>query len=392
MYLMYRYNSFLKDEKETSLMRVHNREYRIKKEMFSYEELLDCISYFKEPRIVNSSIKYELNSIIVQLLLKMEVLNCSEIDYPHLKVHRYLLKNYKDFNDIEKKITQCEFKFHCFTSYAEENESELRLRIQDFFGTETTDKSNRKIHIILTDGSGSPESVISGIEKEKGSYYIVIAINGKQECRIFSTDVPEMVDKMLDHFIEIGKKTQQFLSQYIALAGNYCALMIMDLLSANSRMYNTYSISATHEIKNRAFYGFSLDEKGFRTMRTECIKADPAIIPAEAINRFINKSKDLLDVEFFYEFAKEDNENLVKSMVKDGDIIEGVAKKEILLDAAMDSVTDCVRKLFKKHGVNVEILFGYDAIAKIKEAYQQLDVFVDNGFLDKMGVLIYKGA
>ena len=49
-YLMYRYNSFLKDEGSTSLIRVHNKEYRIKKEIFTYEELLKCMSYFKELR------------------------------------------------------------------------------------------------------------------------------------------------------------------------------------------------------------------------------------------------------------------------------------------------------------------------------------------------------
>lgn len=390
MYLMYRYNSFLKDEKATSLIRVRNKEYRIKNEIFTYDELLDCISYFKEPRNVNSSIKYKLNSPIVRLLLQIEVLSYSEIDYPDSKVHRYLIKNYNDFNDIEKKLSQCKFKFHCFTSNAEDDESELRCLIKEYFSFETNEKKNKKINIILTDGSFSNESIMSKIEKNNGSHYIVIAMNGKHECRIFSTDVLEMIGKMLNCFMEVSAKTQRFSSRYIALAANYCALMIMDLLSVNRRMYNTYTISETLEIKNRPFYGFSFDREGFQKIKTECIEVDPIITSAEAVNRFIIKSKELLDVEFTYEFETDDNENLVKSIVKDGEIIEAVAKREILLDAARDSVTECVRRLFENHGVNVKVLFGYNEIVKIQQSSKQLEVFADNELWSKIGVLIYR--
>lgn len=390
MYLMYRYNCFLKDENETSLIRVRNKEYRIKKEIFTYGELLDCISYFKEPRDVNSSIRYELDSPIVKLLLQIEVLSCSEIDYPDLNVHRYLIKNYKDFNDIENKLLQCKIRIHCFTRDAEENEKYLKQRISEYFGYEATGESNRLIDIILTDGFVSNESVVNEIEKENVSHYIIVAINGKRECRIFSTDELEMVSKMLNHFVVTCKDKLQSLNRYVALASNYCTLMIMDLLSENSRMYNTYSISSDLEIKNRPFYGFSLDEEGFQTMKTDCIDVDPIITPAEAVNRFIINTKELLDIEFFYEFATEDNENLVKTIAKDGEIIESVAKREILLDAARDSVTDCVRKLFEKHDLKVNILFGYDEITKMKELYTQLEVFAYKGLWDKMGVLIYR--
>lgn len=390
MYLMYRYNSFLKDENGTSLIRVCNKEYRIKKEIFTYAELLDCISYFKEPKDVNFPIRYELDSPIVRLLLQIEVLSCSEIDYPDLNVHRYLIKNYKDFNDIENKLSQCEFSVRCFTHDAEENESYLKRQINEYFGYEAASESNRQIDIILTDGSVSNESVVSEIEKENVSHYIVIAINGKQGCRIFSTNESEMISKALNHFVETGENKLQSLNRYVALASNYCTLLIMDLLSENRRMYNTYSISSDLEVKNRPFYGFSLDEEGFRAMKTDCIDVDPVITPAEAVNRFIIKTKDLLDVEFSYEFATEDNENLVKTIAKDGEVIEAVAKREILLDAARDSVTDCVCKLFKKHGVKVNVLFGYDAITKIKESSKQLEVFADKGIWEKMGVLIYR--
>lgn len=391
MYLMYRYNSFMKDEKTVTLIRVRNKEYRIKKRIFTYEELLDCISYFKEPRNVDFPVKYELNSPIVRLLLQMEVLGYSEIDYPDSKVHHYLIKNYKDFNNIENELSQCDFKIYCFTSNAEVDMIGVKQRIKEYFSFETTNKKNRVIKIVLTDGSVSNETVMSEIVNESGNHYIIIAINGKQECRIFSTDVPELIGKMLNRFMVTSEKSQGFTSRYVALISNYCVLLIMDLLSVNSRMYNTYSINAAYEIRNRPFYGFSLDREGFQTMKTECIVMDPMITPAEAVNRFIIKSKDLLDIEFTYEFTTDDNDNLVKSIAKDGEIIvEVVAKNKILLDAAKHSVAECVRRLFEKHGVNVEVLFGYDAMVKIKESSKQLEVFAVNELWNKIGVLIYR--
>lgn len=84
-YLMYRYNSFLKDEGSTSLIRVHNKEYRIKKEIFTYEELLKCMSYFKELREVETLEEYTLQSKIVRFLMQIGVLNYSEVTYPDAK-------------------------------------------------------------------------------------------------------------------------------------------------------------------------------------------------------------------------------------------------------------------------------------------------------------------
>lgn len=102
---MYRYNSFLKDEGSTSLIRVHNKEYRIKKEIFTYEELLKCMSYFKELREVETLEEYTLQSKIVRFLMQIGVLNYSEVTYPDAKMRQVRLLTQLQLH-LKAKITK----------------------------------------------------------------------------------------------------------------------------------------------------------------------------------------------------------------------------------------------------------------------------------------------
>ena len=131
---MYRYNSFLKDEGSTSLIRVHNKEYRIKKEIFTYEELLKCMSYFKELREVETLEEYTLQSKIVRFLMQIGVLNYSEVTYPDAKILRYLIKNYIDFDQMMISLANSDIEIKVIGHESEQLTKLLENRIQMYFG------------------------------------------------------------------------------------------------------------------------------------------------------------------------------------------------------------------------------------------------------------------
>ncbi|MGN0396187.1 MAG: hypothetical protein ACI4EF_12555 [Coprococcus sp.] len=389
-YLIYRFNCFLKDEGATSLIRVAHKEYRIKKDIFTYEELLECISYFREPKDVSTMTEYSLDSYIVTFLLKIEVLSYSEIDYPDSKVFGYLVKNYSDFNNIEKLLAESEFEINCFGDDSKKMKQLLTDRINTYFAD--IDSSDKKIRfvIIVVNQDTYYEEIVKTAGRVKPQNYIVIAFNKKRECRVFVTDEVGMIHRMLDHFMNCSGEKITYSDNYYSIAGNYAVLMVMDSLSENRRLHNTYSINDSLEIQNKNYYGFIFGKEAFTIRKSEDIVVDKRMTTAESVNRFIFVSKDLLDIDFEYEFISNGNINKVVTKMRYIEATEAVAESEILLNAAKESIRRCLRSFFENQGVIVQVAFGIDEVNDIKAKNSKIALFSDAGVFSEAGVLIFR--
>lgn len=196
---MYRYNSFLKDEGSTSLIRVHNKEYRIKKEIFTYEELLKCMSYFKELREVETLEEYTLQSKIVRFLMQIGVLNYSEVTYPDAKILRYLIKNYIDFDQMMISLANSDIEIKVIGHESEQLTKLLENRIQMYFGDFSSNKVTRKTQIIVVDQRNDLDKIEEAIANIEADNYIVMAFNANKESWIYSTKIKSEVIQMLDN-------------------------------------------------------------------------------------------------------------------------------------------------------------------------------------------------
>lgn len=115
-----------------------------------------------------------------------------------------------------------------------------------------------------------------------------------------------------------------------------------------------------------------------------------SVTEAEALNRFIVKSKDIIDMNFEYEFMNDGNINRVITRVKDKEVIEAEGKNELLLDAAKESVAETIIKLFQSYGVKVSLALGFDEIKRLFASEKSVYAFDDKGIFSKEGVLIFR--
>lgn len=389
-YLMYRYNSFLKDEGNTSLIRVRNKEYRIKKEIFTYEELLKCMSYFKELREVETLEEYTLQSKIVRFLMQIGVLNYSEVTYPDAKILRYLIKNYIDFDQMMISLANSDIEIKVIGHESEQLTKLLENRIQMYFGDFSSNKVTRKTQIIVVDQRNDLDKIEEAIANIEADNYIVMAFNANKESWIYSTKIKSEVIQMLDQFMCCSEKKVRFSDAFCAVAANYMVLMLMDSLSGYRKMFNTYCINSSLEIKNKSFYGLKLGADVFRKVKEDYVRIDESVTEAEALNRFIVKSKDIIDMNFEYEFMNDGNINRVITRVKDKEVIEAEGKNELLLDAAKESVAETIIKLFQSYGVRVSLALGFDEIKRLFASEKSVYAFDDKGIFSKEGVLIFR--
>lgn len=223
---MYRYNSFLKDEGSTSLIRVHNKEYRIKKEIFTYEELLKCMSYFKELREVETLEEYTLQSKIVRFLMQIGVLNYSEVTYPDAKILRYLIKNYIDFDQMMISLANSDIEIKVIGHESEQLTKLLENRIQMYFGDFSSNKVTRKTQIIVVDQRNDLDKIEEAIANIEADNYIVMAFNANKESWIYSTKIKSEVIQMLDQFMCCSEKKVRFSDAFCAVAANYLILLM----------------------------------------------------------------------------------------------------------------------------------------------------------------------
>lgn len=389
-YLMYRYNSFLKDEGSTSLIRVHNKEYRIKKEIFTYDELIKCISYFKELREVEALEEYTLHSKIVRFLMQIGVLNYSEVTYPYAKILRYLIKNYVDFNQMMISLANSDIQIKVIGHELEQLTKLLEVRIQMYFGDFSSNKVTRKTQIIVVDQKNNLGKIEEAIAHIEADNYIVMAFNANKESWIYSTKIKSEVIKMLDQFMCCSEKKVRFSDAFCAVAANYMVLLLMDSLSGYRKMFNTYCVNSSLEIKNKNFYGLKPGADAFKKVKEDYVQIDESVTEAEVLNRFIVKSKDIIDMNFEYEFINDGNLNKVITRVKYKKVIEAEGKKKLLLDAAKESVAQAITELFQSYGVKVSIALGHDEIKSLFALGKSIYAFDDKGIFSKEGVLIFR--
>lgn len=214
--------------------------------------------------------------------------------------------------------------------------------------------------------------------------------NANKESWIYSTKIKSEVIQMLDQFMCCSEKKVRFSDAFCAVAANYMVLMLMDSLSGYRKMFNTYCINSSLEIKNKSFYGLKLGADAFRKVKEDYVRIDESVTEAEALNRFIVKSKDIIDMNFEYEFKNDGNINRVITRVKDKEVIEAEGKNELLLDAAKESVTETIIKLFQSYGVKVSLALGFDEIKRLFASEKSVYAFDDKGIFSKEGVLIFR--
>lgn len=75
---------------------------------------------------------------------------------------------------------------------------------------------------------------------------------------------------------------------------------------------------------------------------------------------------------------------------KDKEVIEAEGKNELLLDAAKESVTETIIKLFQSYGVKVSLALGFDEIKRLFASEKSVYAFDDKGIFSKEGVLIFR--
>ena len=217
-----------------------------------------------------------------------------------------------------------------------------------------------------------------------------MAFNANKESWIYSTKIKSEVIQMLDQFMCCSEKKVRFSDAFCAVAANYMVLMLMDSLSGYRKMFNTYCINSSLEIKNKSFYGLKLGADAFRKVKEDYVRIDESVTEAEALNRFIVKSKDIIDMNFEYEFMNDGNINRVITRVKDKEVIEAEGKNELLLDAAKESVAETIIKLFQSYGVKVSLALGFDEIKRLFASEKSVYAFDDKGIFSKEGVLIFR--
>lgn len=266
----------------------------------------------------------------------------------------------------------------------------LENRIQMYFGDFSSNKVTRKTQIIVVDQRNDLDKIEEAIANIEADNYIVMAFNANKESWIYSTKIKSEVIQMLDQFMCCSEKKVRFSDAFCAVAANYMVLMLMDSLSGYRKMFNTYCINSSLEIKNKSFYGLKLGADAFRKVKEDYVRIDESVTEAEALNRFIVKSKDIIDMNFEYEFKNDGNINRVITRVKDKEVIEAEGKNELLLDAAKESVTETIIKLFQSYGVKVSLALGFDEIKRLFASEKSVYAFDDKGIFSKEGVLIFR--
>lgn len=266
----------------------------------------------------------------------------------------------------------------------------LENRIQMYFGDFSSNKVTRKTQIIVVDQRNDLDKIEEAIANIEADNYIVMAFNANKESWIYSTKIKSEVIQMLDQFMCCSEKKVRFSDAFCAVAANYMVLMLMDSLSGYRKMFNTYCINSSLEIKNKSFYGLKLGADAFRKVKEDYVRIDESVTEAEALNRFIVKSKDIIDMNFKYEFKNDGNINRVITRVKDKEVIEAEGKNELLLDAAKESVTETIIKLFQSYGVKVSLALGFDEIKRLFASEKSVYAFDDKGIFSKEGVLIFR--
>lgn len=280
-----------------------------------------------------------------------------------------------------------------FTQIGHESEQLTKLlenRIQMYFGDFSSNKVTRKTQIIVVDQRNDLDKIEEAIANIEADNYIVMAFNANKESWIYSTKIKSEVIQMLDQFMCCSEKKVRFSDAFCAVAANYMVLMLMDSLSGYRKMFNTYCINSSLEIKNKSFYGLKLGADAFRKVKEDYVRIDESVTEAEALNRFIVKSKDIIDMNFEYEFKNDGNINRVITRVKDKEVIEAEGKNELLLDAAKESVTETIIKLFQSYGVKVSLALGFDEIKRLFASEKSVYAFDDKGIFSKEGVLIFR--
>ena len=195
---------------------------------------------------------------------------------------------------------------------------------------------------------------------------------------------------MLDQFMCCSEKKVRFSDAFCAVAANYMVLLLMDSLSGYRKMFNTYCVNSSLEIKNKNFYGLKPGADAFKKVKEDYVQIDESVTEAEALNRFIVKSKDIIDMNFEYEFINDGNLNKVITRVKCKKVIEAEGKKKLLLDAAKESVAQAITELFQSYGVKVSIALGHDEIKSLFALGKSIYAFDDKGIFSKEGVLIFR--
>lgn len=362
-------------------------------------KVLDCLkklnleynytSYVTDFDEINTMLEQFENRCQQLLGKKNDFSDAIENDY--LNSRNILRNSIMDDTDIyNSSLANSDIEIKVIGHESEQLTKLLENRIQMYFGDFSSNKVTRKTQIIVVDQRNDLDKIEEAIANIEADNYIVMAFNANKESWIYSTKIKSEVIQMLDQFMCCSEKKVRFSDAFCAVAANYMVLMLMDSLSGYRKMFNTYCINSSLEIKNKSFYGLKLGADAFRKVKEDYVRIDESVTEAEALNRFIVKSKDIIDMNFEYEFKNDGNINRVITRVKDKEVIEAEGKNELLLDAAKESVTETIIKLFQSYGVKVSLALGFDEIKRLFASEKSVYAFDDKGIFSKEGVLIFR--
>lgn len=396
-YVMYRYNSFIQRTDTGCILRIGNRQYNIKNEICSYEELEEVIGMFQEP-VSEENIKLSSRQeAVFRFLLKEKCLAYSTLSQ-RSQLLPYLLRNYTEFDAMQKRIKELDIQGVYFTDvkqleYVDATWEEKRNLFQEEQNCEGA-KERCLFYVVM--GRENLEACLEHVKKSQAEHYVLVYVEQQNAepgvAGVFEEKavIAGMIEKLLGK-TEQDRTQSQIQRKLLSVTVNYGFLLLVDRMAKRNRMKNCYVIQEDMSIQNVEYLHFSLGEDGFEACNKEEISMEFQNDRIYMINHFIDASKRMYDLKFYYEFGKTGTENEVSITIANGeDKIEAKSSAAILIDAAEECLKDALCKLFLFHGVQVHVCIGKEELEGVFKEQEKVVLFQDKGYFTSLGVFIVK--
>ncbi|SFL62264.1 hypothetical protein SAMN04487943_102496 [Gracilibacillus orientalis] len=354
-FLVYKGNAFLKEAEHGCLIRVSNKEYKIKESLVPYHLLALVIHYLREPKQIQSMYtqeglrKYNQQDIhnAMMLLLKVNAITFTTCEFEDTNIFKYVLKNYSQHSDVLEGFFNNKVQV-ITNSMTEEQLDSVNSKMTFFYKgmDDDTSVSNDFITVV--------NSFDDLYKLGPLSFNRLILIT-----TFLNSNVVILVQNQaeLTHIIDIlayKESEKQTSGNHILfnLMANYAFILLIDSFSYKPLYRNTFLFQQDLSIKNIAIHYVDLN-KGFISKRANITNVEKN----QALDQFIMRAKELYDISFTIDFTKtKSNENKVISEMMDRDRkVEGIGQQKVLVDAIEDSLSTVLRNYYNN---DVKIAFG----------------------------------
>lgn len=357
-FLLYKGNTFIKSTIDGCIIRVANKEYRIKETMVPYDLLVLVINCLNKPKQIQSIYSevglrnfqpQEIQHAII-LLIKINSITFTTSNYEDKNIFKYVVKNYVHHEEVLESFFQNRVKV-IQDSITEYQCTSVNEKMEFFYNsTDENSNSNNYLQVI---NSVQDLYTIADLHFNR-----IILITTFLESNIVTIiHNTEELANIIDILSNREQTKNQSNNLLFNIMLNYAFIILIDLFSHEAIFHNTFLFQQDLTIRNISIQHIDTKDKAF----TRKLKDIPSVKKNEAIDRFIAKAKELYDIPFTIDFAKTElKENQVTTEIIDGGrVVSGVANRKTLIHAIEDSLYAVIQGYFNN---DVGIAFGKEQL------------------------------